>query len=64
MKKIITFFAMAVILMAGLNAQTLTVAEGTDLSHDVPMNGNKTVSQKSHTLYPDSMLSDMIGAHV
>ena len=64
MKKIITFFAMAVILMAGLNAQTLTVAEGTDLSHDVPMNGNKTVSQKSHTLYPDSMLSDMIGKHI
>lgn len=64
MKKIIFFFAMAIILTAGLNAQTLTVAEGTYVSHNVPMSGYKTVSQKCHTLYPDSMLSDMVGKHI
>ena len=64
MKRIIFFFAVAMILTAGLNAQTLTVAEGTYVSHNVPMSGYKTVSQKCHTLYPDSMLSDMVGKHI
>ncbi len=64
MKKNIFFFAIAMILTTGLNAQTLTVAEGTYVSHNVPMSGYKTGSQKCHTLYPDSMLSDMVGKHI
>ena len=63
-KKIIFLFAISMFLTAGLNAQTLTVAEGTDPNLFIPMNGNNYASQKSHVLYPDTMLSGMTGKHI
>ena len=64
MKKHITTLAIAMFLMAGLNAQTLTVADGTDTDYYSPVGGNNFLLQKSQILYPDSMLSDLIGKHI
>jgi len=60
----IFFFAIAMILTTGLNAQILTVAEGTNTNQRIPVDGDHSTFQKSQILYPDSLLSDMIGKHI
>lgn len=64
MKKNIFFFAIAMILTTGLNAQILTVAEGTNTNQWIPVDGGNNYFHKTQTLYPDSILSSIIGKHI
>lgn len=65
MKKHITIFAIAMFLMAGLNAQTLTVADETATDQYIPVCGSyMSRQQKSQTLYPDTLLTEMTGKYI
>ena len=65
MKKHITIFAIVMFLMAGLNAQTLTVADGTDTDQYIPVYGlYMWKQQKSQTIYPDTLLTEMMGKYI
>lgn len=54
MKKMFFLFSVLTILMSGINAQTLAVADGTDINHNIPLEGDFLNLQRSHTLYTDS----------
>ena len=65
MKKHITIFAIVMFLMPGLNAQTLTVADGTDTDQYIPVYGlYMWKQQKSQTIYPDTLLTEMMGKFI
>ncbi len=62
MKKIFTILSVAMLAVSA-NAQTLTVAEGTDLSGQIPVNGlyTDTEGTTSQMIYPAEMLAEMNG---
>ena len=62
MKKIFTILSVAMLAVSA-NAQTLTVADGTDRSGQMPVNGLYTDTQgtTSQMIYPADMLTDMQG---
>jgi hypothetical protein len=66
MKNLISLFVILSTLVAGLNAQTLTVAGGnTATDRYIPVYGYyMDVPQKSHVLYPANLLTDMVGSHI
>ena len=65
MKKLFTFFAVAVMAFAA-NAATLTVAEGAETNGHVPFYGLycDTEGTISQVIYPDYMLTDMVGQQI
>ena len=64
MKKSIFFFTMAMFLTTGLSAQSITVADSTNVNQYYPVWGASPFLQKSQILYPDSLLSGLIGKHI
>ena len=65
MKKIFTLIAVAVLAFAA-QANTMTVAEGTSTNSHYPMYGlyYDTPGTMSQVIYPDYMLTDMVGMQI
>ena len=66
MKRLISLFAIIATLVSGLNAQTLTVADGNNATDRyIPVYGYyMDVYQRSHMLYPANLLTDMVESHI
>ena len=61
----IAIVAMMVTLWSGVTAQTLTVADGTATDCYIPVYGlYMDMTQKSQTLYPDTLLTEMTGNYI
>ena len=55
-KYLLPLLVISMMLWSGVTAQTLTVVDGTDIDHYIPVDGNHYHLQRSYTLYTDSTL--------